>query len=96
VLLHVPNYPEHIAETARTAKRFIIAHRTPVCRTKPTQAFRKMAYGVETVEFCFNEGEILALFLKEGFSLISYCEISSIQDDAFSISYLFERNDRPV
>lgn len=96
VLLHVPNYPEHIAETARTAKRFIVAHRTPVCRTKPTQAFRKMAYGVETVEFCFNEGEILALFLKEGFSLISYCEISSIQDDAFSISYLFERDDRPV
>lgn len=91
VLLHVPNYREHIVETARVAKRFILAHRTPVCRSHATACYRKQAYGVETVELQFNESEFISLFNEQNFSLISYCEINAHENDNFCINYLFER-----
>lgn len=92
VLLHVANYPEHIAETARVAKQYVVAHRTPISRTHPTSCYGKTAYGVETVEFCFNEKEFLSLFRQEGFVLESYREIAMSSDgETACISYLFER-----
>jgi len=92
VLLHTPNYPQHIAETARVAQRWIVVHRTPVCRKRPTSCSSKMAYGVETVEFRFNEAELLDLFARQGLGLAKACTyLEREQDDEYETSYLLER-----
>ena len=92
ILQHVPNYRQHIEETCRVARELIIAHRTPVCRNKPTRRMAKQAYGVETVEFCLNEQEILLHFSLQGFELIAERIITSIRDhDEYDISYLFRK-----
>jgi len=92
ILLHTPNYTQHIAETARVAEQWIAVHRTPVCRTRSTTCFSKMAYGVETVEFRFNEQELLGLFEQKGFKLAKICTyLERPQDDEYEVSYLLER-----
>ena len=93
VLLHVPNYREHIFESARVAERFIVATRTPVCRTRPTQYLKKFAYGVETVELIFNEAELLQEFALNGFSLLDGVQYHGNADaDEYQVTYLFQRD----
>ena len=92
VLLHTPNFTEHIAETARVTGSAAIAHRTPICRARPTQYLKKFAYGVETVELRFNEAEFLAEFLKNGLRLVRAIEYSSSPgDDSYDVTYVFIR-----
>lgn len=92
VLLHVPNYRDHIAETARVANAMIVLHRTPVCRDSGTRYLTKKAYGVDTVELVFNEKELLYLFELEGFALAAQQEIAaSPENDEYGISYLLTR-----
>ena len=93
ILLHVPNYPRHIAETARVARQFVVAHRTPVCRQRPTQYFKKFAYGVETVELRFNEKELLSEFAANGLRLIQPLEYhSNPRRDEYDVTYLFQKS----
>lgn len=92
VLLHAPNYREHVFETAQVAGRFVVAHRTPICRRGPTQHLRKLAYGIETVELIFNEGEFLREFQVNQFELFDQRETSSNSAaDRYEISYVFKR-----
>ncbi len=92
ILLHVPNYPEHIKETERVSGRFVVAHRTPVCRKRPTQLLKKFAYDVETVELIFNESEIISEFTSNGLKLIKANEYFANQDrDHYEVTYLFEK-----
>jgi ubiquinone/menaquinone biosynthesis C-methylase UbiE len=70
-LLHIPEYGKAIAETARVAKRYAVFHRTPVVLGQPTKYFRKLAYGVPTVEIHFNETEFLALLKQHGLKLLA-------------------------
>jgi len=92
VLLHVPDYLRHIAETARVAGRYVVVHRTPVCRRRPTQYYKKFAYGVETVELRFNEDEILSALRDHGLKLVDYIEYhQSPEKDEFELTYLFEK-----
>lgn len=92
VLLHVPNYREHIFESARVADRFIVASRTPVCRKRPTQYLKKFAYGVETVELIFNEAELLQEFALNGFTLKQGTQYHSNEAaDEYQATYLFQR-----
>ncbi|MBT1072724.1 methyltransferase domain-containing protein [Pelotalea chapellei] len=93
VLLHVPNWRQHIFETARVAARFVVAHRTPICRRKPTQYLKKFAYGVETVQFIFNEEEFIREFTVNGLSLIRTLEYhSNLADDSYEVTYLFRKD----
>lgn len=69
-LLHIPEYETAVAETARVASRYAIFHRTPVMIGQPNKTFRKLAYGVETVEIHFNEPEFLALLARSGLELM--------------------------
>jgi 2-polyprenyl-3-methyl-5-hydroxy-6-metoxy-1,4-benzoquinol methylase len=93
VLLHVPNYREHIFESVRVADQYVVAHRTPVCRQRPTQYFKKFAYGVETVELLFNEDEILREFTTNGLTLINQIEyFSDPAQDLYLVTYLFKRS----
>jgi SAM-dependent methyltransferase len=92
VLLHVPNYREHIAETARVAAGVVVAHRTPVTRHRPTQIFRKLAYGVETVELVFNEDELLGTFEESGLRPVSEFDLSADPaEHSRVVTYVFER-----
>ena len=69
-LLHIPEYAVAIAETARVARRHAIFHRTPVLTGQATKHFRKLAYGVETVEIHFNEPQFLALLAQNGLEVM--------------------------
>lgn len=92
VLLHVPNYRQHIFETARVAQNLVVAHRTPICRQRPTQCFKKLAYGVEVVEIIFNEAEILREFDVNGLKLVNTIEYyTNPHHDEFQVTYLFKR-----
>ena len=95
VLLHVTNFEAHIAETARVAGRWVVAHRTPVCRRRPTQYMTKTAYGVETVELRFNEGDLLAAFAVAGLECRDRVVFAADEgQDAFEVTYRFAK--RPV
>ena len=95
MLLHVPNYVEHIKEAARVSARYIIAHRTPVCRRQKTQHLKKFAYGVETVELIFNEKEIISEFQLQGLKLLQADEYySNHNQDHYEVTYLFEKEDQ--
>ena len=94
ILLHVPNYQEHIKETVRVAKCFVIAHRTPVCRQRPTQYLKKFAYGVETVELIYNENELISEFVKNGLKLLrAYQFHGNPNQDQYDVTYIFEKRE---
>lgn len=97
ILLHTPNYIKHITETCRVAEKWIVVHRTPICRERQTICLSKMAYGVETVELRFNEQELLGHFAQQGFKLIKACAyLEQVQDDEYEVSYLLERAPQSV
>lgn len=92
ILLHVPNYRDHIFETARVADKFIVASRTPICKHRPTQYVKKYAYGVETVELVFNEEELIKEFAVNRFKLVNAIAYNSNPAaDAYEITLLFKR-----
>lgn len=70
-LLHVPEYPAGVAETARVARRVAVFHRTPVMVGQPEKVFRKLAYGVETIEIHVNEADFIDLLTTSGLDLIA-------------------------
>ncbi len=92
ILLHVPNAAEHVAETARIARRYVVAHRTPICRRRPTQHYRKLAYGVATVELRFNEAEFVDTFTAQGLVLTQTLQYqAAAQKDEYDVTYVFRR-----
>jgi len=94
ILLHCPNYADHIAETARVAKRTIVLARTPVSKGRATQFFTKKAYGIETVELVFNEPELIHLMREHGFVLTHYLVLNSHPtQDNHTVTYAFTRSE---
>ena len=92
VLLHLSNYMEHLDESLRVTDQIIVLHRTPVCRLSPTRKMVKQAYGVETIEFCFNESELLSRVIGRNFELLDAREISANPGhDEYCLSYLLRR-----
>lgn len=92
ILLHVPNYTDHIRETSRVARNYVIAHRTPVRRLSATTYFKKSAYGVDTVELHFNEGEFLRLFAENGLEHVGTVEYGAAPErDEYDITYVFRK-----
>jgi ubiquinone/menaquinone biosynthesis C-methylase UbiE len=92
ILLHTPNYRDHIKETVRVAQQFVVAHRTPICRQRPTQYFKKFGYGVEMIELRFNEKEFLSEFFANGLKLIrSFEYYSNPEKDSFDVTYIFKK-----
>jgi SAM-dependent methyltransferase/tetratricopeptide (TPR) repeat protein len=92
VLLHVPNWQQHVRETIRVADNYIIASRTPVCKKSATRFMKKFAYGIETVELIFNEGEFVREFILNGLELADVIQYQGSQDvDEYQVTYLFRR-----
>ncbi len=83
-LLHIPEYEQAIAETARVARKHAVFHRTPVVFGEPTKYFRKQAYGVETVEIHLNEGALLMMFQRHGLELIDTTTLDETLDSSDS------------
>ncbi len=80
-LLHIAEYKTAIAETARVAACYAIFHRTPVVIGRPDRYFRKMAYGVETLEIHFNESDFLELLADNGLELLETYSLSETHND---------------
>lgn len=92
VLLHVQDWRRHVPETVRIAKSFVVLHRTPVYRTRPTAAFRKLAYGVPTFELVFNEREILDAFATVGATLHAELTLhADAENDERVVTYLLRK-----
>ena len=92
VLLHVPNWRQHVFETVRVADKYVVASRTPVCKDNPTRYMKKYAYGVETVELLFNELEFVREFQLNGLELIEAKHYNANPaDDEYQATYLFMR-----
>lgn len=90
VLLHVADYPGHLREAARVARERVVLHRTPLRRAGATRIMKKRAYGVETVEFVFNEQELLDLLAREGFLPERTVEYAAHPaDDLYEASIVF-------
>lgn len=97
ILLHVPNWADHVRETARVADRAVIAARSPICRGRPTHFMRKFAYGQETVELVFNEEEFLAAFARTGLKMSSFVDVGSHpEEDDYCLTYTFEKQAQPA
>jgi SAM-dependent methyltransferase len=95
ILPHIPNYSEHIKETARVADRFVILHRMPLARNKPTHYFKKYAYGVETVELVYNQNEVTREFMSHGLKLIGFYKYNALSGrDRYDASFVFEKSSR--
>ncbi len=69
-ILHIPDYERAVAETARVASQFAIFHRTPMVIGESNKFFKKLAYGVETIEIHFNEPDFLELLARHGLELL--------------------------
>jgi SAM-dependent methyltransferase len=92
VLLHVRNYIAHIREAARVSQRYVVFHRTPICRKRETQIQSKFGYGVEMVEFRYKESDLLATFAQNGLRLLNSIEyVSNPAEDVYETTYLLER-----
>ncbi|MFO0775923.1 MAG: glycosyltransferase [Nitrospiraceae bacterium] len=93
VLLHVRDYADHIREAARVSSDVVVLHRTPICRSAPTQYFRKLAYGVETQELRFNEAELFRIAHEAGLRLHEVLEYEQNQArDEFEATYVFRKS----
>ena len=79
-LLHIPEYEKAIKEAARVASQYVIFHRTPVLLSEETKFYKKLAYGVETIEIHFNEAALIELFDVNGLTLINTINIDEEVD----------------
>lgn len=75
-LLHIPDYASAVAETARVTSKYAIFHRTPVLIGQANKYYRKLAYGVETIEIHFNEPQFLQLLSEHGFDILEIHTLS--------------------
>ena len=95
VILHIADYKSAIDEAIRVSKKYIIFHRTPVLVKSRETWFLKKAYGVETLEIHFNEGDILNYIREKGARLIYEYSFKksrrlSIKEQSVTKSYVFE------
>lgn len=96
VLLHVMDYRQAVAETARVASDWCIFHRTPVMQGEETALMTRMAYGVPVVELAFGERELLALFAENGLQvmhefLIGRHRLSALREPVEMKTYVAEK-----
>jgi len=92
VLMHLGNYQTHLDELMRVAKEYIVLHRTPVYSDQPTKVFTKKAYGVDVVELCFSQAELIGKFLSSGWRMISVYElVAKPEAGEYEMTYVFCR-----
>jgi SAM-dependent methyltransferase len=86
-LLHIMDYEKAIAEAARTAKEYVVFHRTPVLHRKETSYYVKTAYGVRMFEIHFNERELLGIMRKNGLRVEDIITFNAFVGDSDFFAY---------
>jgi hypothetical protein len=81
--MHIASYESAISEANRIARSWCIFHTVPILKNRPTTLLQKNIYGGGvSLEFTFNEKELLDLFAKNGLKVTFSAE---------SIPYNLER-----
>ncbi|HZX48788.1 MAG TPA: methyltransferase domain-containing protein [Nitrospirota bacterium] len=88
-LLHIPNYPGAISESARVSRHWVIFHRTPIVQGV-TSYYQKKAYGIRCVEIHFNENEFIRLCVEQGLTMRYRLDISNNENSLYK-TYIFEK-----
>jgi hypothetical protein len=75
----------------------VVVHRTPVCRTRKTHHLRKKGYGVDMVELCYSEPELLALLAEAGLTVVASHEFhADPQRDEYGITYVCQKQGKEL
>lgn len=69
-LMHILDYENAIAESARVTRKAAIFHSVPVFPAHPTTFLHKYAYGGPMVEVVFNRQALLDMFTHHGLRLV--------------------------
>jgi hypothetical protein len=92
VLLHLSDPEAGVNEAIRLSKKYIIAHRTPICRKRPTHTVKKFGYEVEMFEHTFNEVDFISMFSRNGAVLVRVITLSEDPDrDEYNYNYIFKK-----
>lgn len=92
VLLHVPNYVEQIKESIRISNRYVIFHKTPICKLQPTKFQEKEAYGIKTVELIFNLNEFEQVITNQGLEILESVEFNkNLNKDTSMMTFLCKK-----
>ncbi len=70
VLLHMEQWQLAIHEAARVSKQYVLFHRTPMLKEKPTTYWMKDAYGVPCFEVWFNMWDFRQELLNAGLRVV--------------------------
>jgi SAM-dependent methyltransferase len=93
VMMHIENYQSHLDELMRVASEYIVLHRTPVFLDQSTKFFTKKAYGVDVVELCFSQVELIEKFISARWKMIAAFELAAnpvLGEN--EMTYVFARN----
>jgi ubiquinone/menaquinone biosynthesis C-methylase UbiE len=92
VLLHLSDPEAGVREAIRLSNKYIIAHRTPVCRKRPTHTVKKFGYEVEMFEHTFNEVDFISMFSRNGAVLVRVITLSEdpVRDE-YNYNYIFKK-----
>ncbi len=92
VLLHLSDPEAGVKEAVRLSAKYIVAHRTPICRERPTHTSKKFGYEVEMFEHTFNEVDFISMFDRNGASLVSVIALSEDRArDTYNYNYIFKK-----
>jgi len=93
VLLHMSDPEMAVREAIRLSRRYIVAHRTPICRNVPTYTSKKFGYGVEMFEHTFNENEFISMLERNGEYLVRSLVLSAnAAHDRYDCNYVFSKS----
>ncbi len=65
-LMHIADYRQAIAESARASRAWCIFHTVPLVANRSTTLLHKLAYGQRVVEVIFNQTEFEAMLGEQG------------------------------
>ncbi len=92
VIQHSTKYSEQIASAVRVSGNYIIFHRLPICKKRPTHFNKKEIYSVDILEVRFNEQEIFDVFNTNNLLLAKSIEYySNEKDDEYELSLLYKK-----
>lgn len=92
VLLHLRDPEAAVSEAIRLSRKYIVAHRTPICRDRPTHTSKKFGDEVEMFEHTFNEVDLLSMFERNGAALLRVIALwEDPARDTYTYNYIFKK-----
>ena len=79
-MIHMRDWKKAIPEAVRVSRRYVMFHRTPLLRTRPTTFWKKEAYGVPCVEIWFGYEEFMLEVRNAGLRVLGFETVFSTED----------------